>query len=92
VLFKLFLSTVEWSIWNVLAHILHTAEFLVPSNLKYPFTYDLHLVHLNGAFTRILCTRYDPKGVIHAPNGKFDFFGLPNINADVGRMKSGPAS
>lgn len=91
VLFKLFLST-ALSIEKCIPHMLQCAELFWPSNLKYPFTYALHLEHLNGVCTRTLWTNYDPNGVIQIPKGKLDFFGFANVIAEVGLTKSGPAS
>lgn len=80
------------SIWKFIEHILHIAVVFVPSNRKYPFIYALHLEQRKGEFTFILCTRYEPNGVIHTPSGNCDFFGVENVNADVGRKNYGPAS
>lgn len=54
VLLRLFESVIAVSIEKFIPQILHIAEDLVPSNLKYPFTYALHLVHRKGEFTRTL--------------------------------------
>ena len=85
-------STVELSIPKLIPQILQIALVFEPSNLKYPFTYALHLVHLSGELTCTLWTRSEPKGETHNPRGKLDFRVLPNVRADVGLRNSGPAS
>lgn len=63
---------------------LQTQDLLVLSDLKYGFTYALHLWHLKGVVTGILWTLGDPKGWIQTPIGKLNFLLPISIIADVG--------
>lgn len=84
--------SIVYYIWNFIPHILQTTDLRLPSNLKYGFTYALHLWHLNGVFTSTTCTYSEPNGVIQAATGYIDFFGTLYKIAEVGLINCGLAS